>query len=118
MSDARFAGVDWARAEHAGRVVDEQGRIVDGAGFVMATRGSARCSRAGAGVRDQSSDEGDRPLALAPLARRLQYTIGSPRSLNGAGMAGAEVQYVESRVTARRVGRRRRGRYPSPGCSD
>src|SRR5437763_3266594 len=30
MSDARFAGVDWASGEHAVCVVDERGRIVEG----------------------------------------------------------------------------------------
>ena len=30
MSEARFAGVDWASEEHAVCVVDEQGRIVEG----------------------------------------------------------------------------------------
>jgi hypothetical protein len=30
MSDARFAGVDWASEEHAVCVVDERGRIVEG----------------------------------------------------------------------------------------
>ena len=30
MSEARFAGVDWASEEHAVCVVDERGRIVEG----------------------------------------------------------------------------------------
>jgi transposase len=30
MSDGRFAGVDWASAEHAVCVVDERGRILEG----------------------------------------------------------------------------------------
>jgi transposase len=33
MSEGRFAGVDWASAEHAVCVVDEQGRIVEGRRF-------------------------------------------------------------------------------------
>jgi len=33
MSEARFAGVDWASEEHAVCVVDEQGRIVEGRRF-------------------------------------------------------------------------------------
>jgi Transposase len=33
MSEARFAGVDWASAEHAVCVVDEKGRIVEGRRF-------------------------------------------------------------------------------------
>ena len=33
MSDGRFAGVDWASAEHAVCVVDEEGRIVEGRRF-------------------------------------------------------------------------------------
>jgi hypothetical protein len=34
MSEARFAGVDWASEEHAVCVVDEHGRIVEGRRFV------------------------------------------------------------------------------------
>jgi transposase len=33
MSEARFAGVDWASQEHAVCVVDERGRIVEGRRF-------------------------------------------------------------------------------------
>jgi hypothetical protein len=33
MSEGRFAGVDWASAEHAVCVVDERGRIVEGRRF-------------------------------------------------------------------------------------
>ena len=33
MSEARFAGVDWASEEHAVCVVDERGRIVEGRRF-------------------------------------------------------------------------------------
>jgi Transposase len=39
MSEARFAGVDWASQEHAVCVVDERGRIVEGRRFGHAEPG-------------------------------------------------------------------------------
>jgi Transposase len=46
MSEARFAGVDWASEEHAVCVVDEQGRIAEGRRFRHDEPGiRALCSR-------------------------------------------------------------------------
>jgi len=46
MSDGRFAGVDWAREEHAVCVVDEHGRIVEGRRYRHNESGiRALCSR-------------------------------------------------------------------------
>jgi transposase len=46
MSDGRFAGIDWASAEHAVCVVDEQGRIVEGRRYRHSEPGiRALCSR-------------------------------------------------------------------------
>jgi transposase len=46
MSEARFAGVDWASEEHAVCVVDEQGRIVEGRRYRHSEPGiRALCSR-------------------------------------------------------------------------
>ena len=53
MSEARFAGVDWASEEHAVCVVDENGRIVEGRRFRHNEPGiRALCARlAGRGWR-------------------------------------------------------------------
>ena len=46
MSEKRFAGVDWASAEHAVCVVDERGRIVEGRRYSHDERGlRALCGR-------------------------------------------------------------------------
>jgi hypothetical protein len=66
MSEARFAGVDWASEEHAVCVVDEKGRIVEGRRFRHDERG----------IR-----------ALCARLVRLQVGAGSPDRI-GPGRAG------------------------------
>ena len=84
MSEARFAGVDWASEEHAVCVVDERGRIVEGWRFRHNEPGiralCARCDRASVdpGARARRHAALEHPLRTDALLLRLVTLARQP----------------------------------------